>query len=333
MVWAKGTNLYNEATMGWLNGQNQNLYLNTPQARGWSNYALIQYAESHDEERLMYKNLQYGNETSGYSTKDPETALERMSLAACFLIPLPGPKMIYQFGEVGYDYSINYCSNGTVSENCRTDAKPVRWDYYNNINRRKVFETYRKLNYLKTNYPVFRDLNAALELGTYLKYIKFDSNTLDAVIVGNFDVVANDFTPGFSQTGKWYDYLSGDSITVSTAGQTLNMAPGEHHVYLNTRLTPPPNTYGVTPDGIIDPSATSGIIVYPNPFTSNITVMLPEIKTASLRITDLSGRSVFSRQISGTSIIEIPDNQFDAGIYFCTVTQGGNVYSTKIVKQ
>jgi hypothetical protein len=32
--------------------------------RGFTANRLIGYAESHDEERLMYKNLQYGNNTN-----------------------------------------------------------------------------------------------------------------------------------------------------------------------------------------------------------------------------------------------------------------------------
>ena len=42
-----------------------------------------------------------------------------MELAACFNLPLPGPKMIWQFGELGYDYSINTCSTRDLSEDCR----------------------------------------------------------------------------------------------------------------------------------------------------------------------------------------------------------------------
>jgi len=332
MVWAKGTNMYNEATMGYLSGNNQNLYLNTPGSRGWSNYAMVQYAESHDEERLMYKNLLFGNVSGSYSTKNVATALERMSLAACFLIPLPGPKMIWQFGEVGYDYSINFCANGTVSEDCRTSAKPVRWDYYNNTNRRGVFDTYRKLNYLKTNYPVFRDLNASLDLGQSLKSIKFDSNGLDAVIVGNFDVVARDFAPGFTQTGTWYDYLNGGSINVSSTGQNLSLAPGEYHVYLNQNIIPPANTYGDAPSSIAS-SSKNELLIYPNPFDSQITIMLPSEKQADISISDVSGRIVYVTRINGSSVISIPENLIASGLYFCTVTQDQQVYSSKIVKQ
>ena len=46
---------------------------------------LVGFMESHDEERLMYNNLLYGNSTIGYDIKDVETSLQRMGLAYLFL--------------------------------------------------------------------------------------------------------------------------------------------------------------------------------------------------------------------------------------------------------
>ena len=63
--------------------------------------------ESHDEERLMYKNLTFGYAAGGYSTKDKNTALSRVEAAASMFLTVPGPKMIWQFGELGYDVSID----------------------------------------------------------------------------------------------------------------------------------------------------------------------------------------------------------------------------------
>ena len=59
MLWGYGGTPYSEAAMGW--PSNQNLYNTTPQFRGCNNYGLQTFIESHDEERLMYKNLNFGN--------------------------------------------------------------------------------------------------------------------------------------------------------------------------------------------------------------------------------------------------------------------------------
>src|SRR3712207_7120813 len=49
------------------------------------------------------------------------------------------------FRSLGYDYSINYCPNGTINNSCRTDAKPIRWDYLANANRKAVNEAWSKM--------------------------------------------------------------------------------------------------------------------------------------------------------------------------------------------
>ncbi len=70
---------------------------------------------------LCIKILTYGNSNARYNIKELNTALNRIKLAAAFFITVPGPKMIWQFGELGYDYSIDY--NGRVGN------KPIKWDY------------------------------------------------------------------------------------------------------------------------------------------------------------------------------------------------------------
>ena len=43
--------------------------------------------ESHDEERLMYNNLLYGNSTTGYDIKNVENSLQRMGLTGVLFLP------------------------------------------------------------------------------------------------------------------------------------------------------------------------------------------------------------------------------------------------------
>lgn len=92
MPWGNINHEYNEASMGY----GSNLNWADFQNRNWQYANLVSYAESHDEERLMYKNLEYGNSNGDYDVQDLATALERQEAIAAFLIPLRGPKMIDQ---------------------------------------------------------------------------------------------------------------------------------------------------------------------------------------------------------------------------------------------
>ena len=71
------------------------------------------------------------------------------------MLATPGPKMLWQFGELGYDISINTCADGSLSDGCRTDPKPVKWEYYQDTDRRKLFGVYAEFAKLKTTVPVF----------------------------------------------------------------------------------------------------------------------------------------------------------------------------------
>jgi hypothetical protein len=55
MFWGNLNYNFNEATMGFLGNSNFEGALHT--TRGWTQPHLIAYMESHDEERLMYKNI------------------------------------------------------------------------------------------------------------------------------------------------------------------------------------------------------------------------------------------------------------------------------------
>ena len=141
MLWTNLNYNMNEATMGYLTKSDFSWGLYT--RHGFSKPAnLVDYIESHDEERLNYKNITYGNASGGYTIKaNLPVSLKREELGAAFLFSMPGPKMIWQFGELGYDISIDY--------NGRTGEKPLKWDYYDNPGRKSLYDAYSKFIGLK----------------------------------------------------------------------------------------------------------------------------------------------------------------------------------------
>ncbi|MEZ5146807.1 MAG: hypothetical protein R2759_06930 [Bacteroidales bacterium] len=63
--------------MGWTD--NSNLDWISYQQRGWDDPHVVGYMESHDEERMMFKNLEYGNSTNtSHDVKDLNIALKRV---------------------------------------------------------------------------------------------------------------------------------------------------------------------------------------------------------------------------------------------------------------
>ncbi len=272
LLWGNSNHNYNQSTMGYM--QDADISWISYQERGWSQPHVMGYMESHDEERLMYKNLQYGNESGSYSIKNLETALKRESLAANFLFTIPGPKMIWQFGELGYDVNIDY--------NGRTGRKPVRWDYFNDPNRKSVYDTWATLIAFKKKEPAFQTSDYDLEVDGLVKKIVLKHNDMDVVILGNFDVINQTANTTFTKTGTWYEYYTDASLSVTNTNMDISLAPGEYRLYSTKLLKDPLSVESDLTDH-------SGLKLYPNPASSGFQINKPADK---IEIFDYLGRKV-----------------------------------------
>ena len=293
LLWGNLNFNFNEATMGFLNQSNFQYGIFTN--RGWTQPYLITYQESHDEERLMYKNLAFGNSTNAaHNVKELNTALKRNELATAFWAMIPAPKMMWQFGELGYDFSINHCQNGTINNSCRTDPKPIRWDYLNNPNRKALYDVYSKLFKLRNvpNFlPTWTSSNITYSLGGAFKWLQVSSDSLKLTVIGNFDVVPTTGSITFQNAGTWYNYLAGGTRTATGGAESISLQPGEYAVYTSrdaSNLLPTPirNVY----HQLAVPMA-----VFPNPVnnTSVVEYDLPESGDVNLSVMDITGRQLF----------------------------------------
>ncbi len=218
------------------------------QRRGWTKPGVVGYMESHDEQRIMFENLNDGESNTNYNVKDLNTALEREELAGMFLFTIPGPKMIWQFGEVGYDYDINF--------NDRVGRKPVRWDYFDVPNRKHVYNTWATMIQFKTAYPdVFNTETFNLIENGLIKTLSLSDDSMDVVIIGNFDIVSKEVNPNFTKTGTWYNYFNSEELEVSNTTETITLKPGEYRMYSTVKLADPrggTNSDDSDNDGISD---------------------------------------------------------------------------------
>ncbi len=230
MMWSNISGAAEQATMGYATNPSWDLSGIFYDGYGFSApYGLITYWESHDEERTMYKNETYGNTSGSYSVPNIPTGLAREEMAAAFLMSSPGPKMLWQFEELGYDYSINY--NGRLGD------KPIVWNYTSDVNRKHLYNVYAKMIKMKIKNPVFATTNFKYSLTGAVKSVQLLDASNNVVIAGNFDVVAIPTVIAFPSTGTWYDNISGTSINVNNVAYSITLAPGEYHVYSSTPLS------------------------------------------------------------------------------------------------
>ena len=329
MLWGNAGNNYNEATMGYLSNSNfsYGYYGSTAQGgRGWNSPNLMTYMESHDEERLMFKNLTYGNVSGSYSTKNLATALARQEEAAAFFFTVPGPKMVWQFGELGYDISID--------QNGRVGNKPILWNYYQDANRRQLYNTYRALIALKKVEPVFENPTTyTQQLAGAAKSIHLANANTSVTIIGNFDVTATTIDPAFQSTGKWYNYLSGDSIIVTNVNAQISLAPGQFAVYTSRRI----KKATLLPTRAEQAASILRLTAAPNPAQGSTTLRyeLPAATTVALTVRNVLGQAVItlpaSREMMGSHTRELPLGSLAAGVYIIQLRADGLQQTQRLV--
>ena len=313
------------------------------QKRDFQRPNLIGYAESHDEERLVYDLRQNGSAQGSYSIKNLPTALDRAKLTAAFMLLVPGPKMIWQFGELGYDLSINTCGNGTTSDNCRTDAKPVRWAYYQDPDRQKLFGVYRELIKLKTTSQTFSATDFTTDFGGVVKRLTLRGVLGTVFLIGNFDTKPLTINAGFPAVGKWYHFFSGQEIDISAANQSVTLEPGAFHLYSTTKLPTP--EAGLVPFAVVpgvvtatEPDIDGQVLISPNPADTQVIVDLnsPYRGLVEFSLRDIGGRTVRSvrSQKTGTVLRQPLDVQsLSSGTYLLRVQQGDRQRVVKVLKQ
>jgi 1,4-alpha-glucan branching enzyme len=349
---------FSQAAMGWSENTDFKYGISYQNYQGSSlgQHNLVGYMESHDEERLMYKCYTYGNmniegNDTTYSTRDKETALERMGQVAAFFFTVPGPKMFWQFGERGYDYSINWPAV-EVPGATRTDKKPPRWDYMEEGERQYLYKVYRALIDLKTGYNIFRTSNYEMSTASYDKRIRlwddgFVDGEMQVVILGNFNVVSQSVWPEFSHDGEWFDYFTGDTINISSTQTedqefTFDYQPGEYHIYTDMRLDIPDFTLDTASTEDAVPGVVGDIFnttAYPNPFNNEFTLefSLKQKEDVEIMIFNTSGQLIERREIIGlvgrNSFELLLSDDESNGNYFYMIRTVDSVISGKLIKQ
>lgn len=246
MLWGIMNEPYNQLSMG--HSANSNISRMRSETRGFSGKRLVGYTESHDEERLMYKNLLYGNATqSEHNVKNLSVALSRMSAIGALSLLVPGPKMIWHFGELGMEQSLDTCADGTVN-GCRLDTKPQpQWtnNWLTEAQRKKIYDDWSFMSNLKQSYAVFKGASSISPLATnslvqrlYIWDDNLPSTSLkNVVILANFDVTSQVVTGDFPYTGAWYNLMDNSNYQVNTTTQSMTLAPGEFKIFGNQQAT------------------------------------------------------------------------------------------------
>lgn len=225
MCWENTNNAYMEAAMGWLSGNDSFSNANKD--------GYVSYCESHDEERMQYKCKMYGN---GAIKTNESTRLGRVAASVLLNVLLDGPHMIWQFEEIGYDFSINsdvsHPNATNDSYRCNQKPRPETYGYFRSPNRVEAYKKCAQAIQLRTKlHPEwFTGDPKSYQLGSgkAIRYVQWGDN---AIAVANFDPSS---AQSFSIDGTWYDFYTGGSCSGS-----VSLQAGEVKILTKTKVNAP----------------------------------------------------------------------------------------------
>lgn len=321
LLWGNATHQYYEAAMGFT--PDSDFKWGIYKERGWNDKHLISYMESHDEERASYEIKTYGNASGGYDTKTLATRADRIIQASAFFYTIPGPKMIYMFEELGYDISID--------NPCRVCEKPILWNYYNDQHRQKIYFYMASMMDMRKKYDVFNTSNFTYALNGSSKRINLNGASMQATVVGNFAVTQKDVYPNFQHTGTWYDYFTGDTLTVSNATAPMSFAPGEWHIYTDVKLT----DAAFMDVAEVELLETKPFMVFPNPSTGWVDVLFdfPQGTSVEWSLRDVRGKMAAQGSLvtDGPQITDFDFTALPKGAYILQLQTPTKAYTERLL--
>ena len=335
MMWGEMFTQYKELAMGFAT---QNIGRMTHTSRGFTGKRLIGYPESHDKDRMMYEAISYGNGGGTAPVNGNLTnALARMGAIGATSILVPGPKMIWHFGELGNNQSIYTCANGSVNDegtflpgDCKLDTKQqVQWseNWLADARRTAIYNDWARMIKLKTSEPVFSgDCSISPNGSNIRQRIYVYDNSLpstqlkNVVILANFSVANQNITPDFPYIGMWYNLMDNTPYNVTNATTAITLAPGQFRVFGNQ-----PATLSTVENQI------ASVKLYPNP-ANNFFVIEGEISKAE--IYSITGQLVKSFEVVNSADYQFDINDLTKGVYLVKAFDAQNRTKTmKLIKQ
>lgn len=196
-------------------------------SRTWG--STVSYAESHDEERMAYKQTQWG--ASGVKG-NTQMSMRRLGSVAAQMIMTPGAHMIWQFQEFGADQTTK-----TTSGSNNTNPKKVIWSYLDDPYHAGLHDEYEQLLNIRLNEPEMftEDVTISVMLtqwgsGRTISLVK-GQKAIYVVVNPEVSATKTISTP-VDLSSSDYEVISRSCATepqASAAGVTL--APGAFAVY------------------------------------------------------------------------------------------------------
>lgn len=222
MLWRKAVSQYSETVMGWTGGGKSDF-------SGAATFGRVGNIEDHDEERVAYKAIAYGQT---YVKSDWKRISKHLQAVYAFHFLAPYPKMMWQFGEMGYDVTIG------DDDSQKVEPKPVHWEYMENADRKALYDAVSKCITFRTTHPDMYGFDGKTTINTLnvgdanmsAKTLVYSNAGGSVIVMANFTNAASEASCNVPVQGTWKNLITDAAVELGSATYTTTLAPGDYVV-------------------------------------------------------------------------------------------------------
>jgi len=213
----------------------------------------------------------------------------------------------------------------------------IRDSYYEDEERYKVYQAFAAIINLRTKHSeLFRNATFTTDLSSATRRIKMESDEFDMVVIGNFGLDEESYNGQFTQTGTWFDYITGEELEVSSTSTNIDLLPGEFRIYTSTRQSDGFGDIVNVYNGLVTNirEELPGFNYYPNPTTGVITFEgeVPG-RPRSITVLNAAGNTVQVIELPKRKLEPIDLSSFKPGLYLLRIQTEERAYTLKVLKQ
>ena len=222
LLWRKAMSAYSETVMGWTGGGKSDF-------SGAVAFGRVGNIEDHDEERVAYKAIAYGQ---SYVKSDWGRISKHLQAAYALHFLSPYPKMMWQFGEMGYDISIG------SDDGQKVEPKPVHWEYMNVAERKALYDAMCKCITFRTSHQDMYGFEGKPVIQTWAvgdanmaaKTLVYSTASGSVIVMANFTNASSNATCNVPVQGTWKNLITNAAVELNSASYTTTLAPGDYVV-------------------------------------------------------------------------------------------------------
>ena len=222
LLWRKAVSQYSETVMGWTGSGKSDL-------SGAASFGHVGNIEDHDEERVAYKAVAYGQT---YVKNDWKRISKHLQAAYALHFLSPYPKMMWQFGEMGYDITIG------SDDGQKVEPKPVHWEYMQVAERKELYDAMCKFITFRTSHQNMYGFESTTTIDTWkvgdanmaAKTLVYNTEHGSVIVMANFTNADSNATCNVPVQGEWKNLMTGAAVNLSSTTFTTTLAPGDYIV-------------------------------------------------------------------------------------------------------